>query len=99
VGVGCGSHAQLLAPPRAGSYTGIDLTDYAVECTRRRFWAIGLDGRIQQMDAENMEFPDASFDFVWSWGVIHHSSDTRKALAEITRVLRPGGAVHCDGVP
>jgi SAM-dependent methyltransferase len=42
------------------------------------------------MDAENMEFPEAYFDFVWSRGVINHSSDTRRALAEITRVLWPG---------
>ncbi|MFH1645757.1 MAG: methyltransferase domain-containing protein, partial [Candidatus Omnitrophota bacterium] len=32
-----------------------------------------------------------SFDFVWSWGVIHHSSNTRKILEEINRVLKPGG--------
>ena len=45
------------------------------------------------MDAENLEFQDASFDFVWSWGVIHHSSNTLKVLREIHRVLRPGGRV------
>jgi SAM-dependent methyltransferase len=43
------------------------------------------------MDAEHLDFPDGSFDFVWSWGVIHHSSDTRKILREIWRVLKPGG--------
>jgi ubiquinone/menaquinone biosynthesis C-methylase UbiE len=43
------------------------------------------------MDAEDMEFADASFDFIWSWGVIHHSADTRRVLAEMNRVLRPSG--------
>jgi len=43
------------------------------------------------MDAEKLEFEDNSFDFVWSWGVIHHSSNTRDVLKEIHRVLRPGG--------
>jgi SAM-dependent methyltransferase len=44
------------------------------------------------MDAEEMDFADDSFDFVWSWGVIHHSADTRRALKEVHRILRPGGS-------
>ncbi|MBK7629848.1 MAG: class I SAM-dependent methyltransferase [Ignavibacteriales bacterium] len=44
-----------------------------------------------KMDAEALQFEDNSFDFVWSWGVIHHSSNTRKILEEIQRVLKPGG--------
>lgn len=90
IGVGCGTHAQLLAS-RAKSYTGIDLTSYAVDATTRRFESAFLKGRVVQMDAETMSFPDASFDFVWSWGVIHHSSDTRGILRQIHRVLKPGG--------
>jgi len=43
------------------------------------------------MDAERMNFPDESFDFIWSWGVIHHSANTRKIIKEMHRVLRPGG--------
>jgi SAM-dependent methyltransferase len=90
IGVGNGSHAALLAR-HAKSFIGIDLTDYAVQSTRRRFELFGLPGRVLQMDAEQMSFVDASFDFVWSWGVIHHSSDTGRILREIARVLRPGG--------
>jgi ubiquinone/menaquinone biosynthesis C-methylase UbiE len=44
------------------------------------------------MDAENMEFGNNTFDFVWTWGVIHHSSNTRRVLSEMSRVLRTGGA-------
>ena len=90
IGVGNGSHASLLAS-RAKLFVGIDLTDYAVKSTVERFRVFGLPGRIVKMDAERLEFPDGSFDFIWSWGVIHHSSDTRKILEEIHRVLRPGG--------
>jgi len=90
IGVGNGSHAALLAQ-HSRSFTGIDLTDYAVESTSHRLKAFGLAGTVRQMDAEQMDFADQSFDFVWSWGVIHHSSDTRKILREIARVLRPGG--------
>lgn len=90
IGVGCGTHAALLAAG-AKHFTGIDLTEYAVECTRRRFECFNLKGDIRRMDAEKMEFGDASFDFIWSWGVIHHSSNTSDILAEMRRVLRPGG--------
>ena len=35
------------------------------------------------MDAEQIKFPDDSFDLVWTWGVIHHSANTRKILEEM----------------
>jgi ubiquinone/menaquinone biosynthesis C-methylase UbiE len=90
IGVGNGSHAQLIAP-HCKSYTGIDLTEYAVKSTGTRFQVFGVPGRVMQMDAEKMELPDASFDFIWTWGVIHHSANTGQILAEMNRVLRPGG--------
>jgi SAM-dependent methyltransferase len=90
IGVGNGSHAQLLAK-HAGSFTGIDLTEYAVKSTSERLRVFDLSGTVSEMDAEQMLFPDGSFDFVWSWGVIHHSANPRKILAEMRRVLRPGG--------
>lgn len=90
IGVGHGTHAQLLAQT-AKSFTGIDLTEAAQASTARRFELMCLSGRIMQMDAEAMSFPNASFDFIWSWGVIHHSADTRRVLGEMSRVLRPGG--------
>jgi SAM-dependent methyltransferase len=43
------------------------------------------------MDADQMDFPDAEFDFVWSWGVIHHSPDTERIIRHVWRVLKPGG--------
>jgi ubiquinone/menaquinone biosynthesis C-methylase UbiE len=90
IGVGCGSHAQLLAT-HARSFTGIDLTDYAVHSTSQRMRCFDLDATILRLDAERMSFADESFDFIWSWGVIHHSSDTPSILREMHRVLRPGG--------
>jgi ubiquinone/menaquinone biosynthesis C-methylase UbiE len=90
IGVGIGIHAELLAR-HARSYVGVDLTEYATKSTTRRFELLGLKGSVLRMDAEQLEFPDASFDFVWSWGVIHHSANTRRILEQVHRVLRPGG--------
>ena len=90
IGVGNGSHAQLLAE-HAKSFAGIDLTEYAAKSTAARLNVFGLAGSVQRMDAEQMEFSDKSFDLVWTWGVIHHSANTRMILEEMHRVLRPGG--------
>ena len=94
IGVGQGSHAGLIAP-RAKSFTGIDLTEAAASATRQRLQLYGVaNAKILQMDAEDMSFPDASFDYIWSWGVIHHSADTRRILEQMRRVLRPGGQAN-----
>jgi ubiquinone/menaquinone biosynthesis C-methylase UbiE len=90
IGVGYGSHAQLLAP-FCKSYTGMDITEKASSITAQRLTLSQTKGKILQMDAENMTFPDAFFDYIWSWGVIHHSANTLNILREMHRVLRPGG--------
>jgi ubiquinone/menaquinone biosynthesis C-methylase UbiE len=90
IGVGQGTHAQLLAP-RCKSFVGIDLTSHAAKMTAQRLRLFSLPGKVLQMDAEAMDFADCSFDFIWSWGVIHHSADTRRVLQEMHRVLRPDG--------
>jgi SAM-dependent methyltransferase len=90
VGVGQGTHARLLAS-HCRFFTGIDLTAAAATMTARRLRLSGVPGHVLQMDAERLAFADASFDFVWSWGVVHQSADTQRVLAEIARVLRPGG--------
>ena len=89
--MGNGSHAQLLAT-YAKDFTGIDLTDYGVNSTSKRIEIFGLNNaRILQMNAEELKFEDNSFDFIWSWGVVHHSANPRRILKEIHRVLKPGG--------
>lgn len=90
IGCGMGLHAEMLA--RAGALlTTIDISATSVEATKKRFDVRGLAGEIWQMDAERLDFPDHSFDLVWSWGVIHHSARTGRIIREIARVLKPGG--------
>ena len=90
IGVGLGSDHEQFA--RAGAkLTGIDLTPRAIEHTRQRLALAGLSSELQVGNAEALPFADASFDHVYSWGVLHHSPDTRTAIAEAMRVLRSGG--------
>jgi len=70
----------------------VDLTEAAVEMTRERLALHGLKSELQRADAESLPFPDASFDLVYSWGVIHHAEHPECIVEEIRRVLRPGGA-------
>ncbi len=70
---------------------GIDLTERAVEHTRRRLDAFDLISTLAVGDAERLDFADNTFDRVYSWGVLHHSPNTPKAIAEVRRVLKPEG--------
>ena len=92
IGCGTGVHARLLAEAGA-TLSAIDLTPTAIELTRRRLELAGLTADVREADAESLPYADGSFDFVWSWGVIHHSESTERVLSEIARVLRPGGRV------
>ena len=91
IGCGMGLHTELMI--RAGAkLTSIDLSDMSVEATNRRLTVKGLSARVMQGDAEQLPFDDKSFDFVWSWGVIHHSSCTTRIVRQIGRVLTPEGS-------
>jgi SAM-dependent methyltransferase len=90
IGCGLGTDGAQFAEGGA-DYTGVDLTDAAVDLARKRFELFGLPGKFRTADAENLDFPSESFDLVYSHGVLHHTPETAKAIGEIHRVLRPGG--------
>jgi ubiquinone/menaquinone biosynthesis C-methylase UbiE len=92
--IGMGLGTDLLQFARAGAkVTGIDLTPASVELVQRRFELEGLAVDARVADAEHLPFADGSFDAVYSFGVLHHTPDTQRAIDEIYRVLAPGGRV------
>ena len=92
--IGIGMGADFLRWVRAGAIaTGVDLTERAVNLTRQRLADERLEGVVRVADAEDLPFADAEFDIVYSWGVLHHTPNPPKALAEVQRVLAPGGQV------
>jgi ubiquinone/menaquinone biosynthesis C-methylase UbiE len=92
--IGCGLGTDTLQFARGGAIvTGVDLTEQSVELARRRFEMYGVPGTFLVADAERLPFPDASFDVVYSFGVLHHTPDTGRAIDEVYRVLEPGGEI------
>jgi len=93
VGVGLGADHQKFV--EAGSITtGVDLTPRAIELTKFRLSEFDLDSDLRIANVESLDFPDEEFDLVYSWGVIHHSPDTPKAIEQIYQVLKPGGSTR-----
>lgn len=92
VEVGCGLGTMAMNWARVGArVTAVDLNPTSVEMTRRRFALHDLAGDIRLSDARTLPFADAEFDYAYSWGVLHHSPDLARSIAELMRVLRPGG--------
>lgn len=91
IGVGMGADHQKLAEAGPSSLHGVDLTERAIEHTSTRLAAFGLQSTLALANAEALPFADDSFDYIYSWGVIHHSPNTEQAVREIYRVLRKGG--------
>jgi ubiquinone/menaquinone biosynthesis C-methylase UbiE len=90
--IGVGAGTDFMQWVRHGARaTGIDLTDAGIALARERLALEGREAELLVGDAEHLPFPDASFDIVYSYGVLHHTPDTPKALREVHRVLRPGG--------
>jgi SAM-dependent methyltransferase len=72
-------------------YCGIDISDQAIFRATEQASALSLNNcRFIVMDAENMTFPDQTFDLVYGRGILHHL-DIARCYSEIARVLRPGG--------
>jgi SAM-dependent methyltransferase len=89
---GCGGGTDAMQFVRAGArYTGIDFSPTALELAERRAALEGANARFVEGSVADLPFADASFDLVYSNGVIHHLPETATAIREFHRVLRPGG--------
>lgn len=90
--VGCGMGTDALVFAQEGfDVTGIDLAPSHLELAERLFKLYEVKGRFLEGNAENLPFSDSSFGCIYSFGVLHHSPNTGKAIQEIYRVLTPEG--------
>lgn len=90
VGLGMGSVSQRIAATGA-AFTGLDIAQGPVDIVNRRLALARLPGTAQVGSILAAPFADQSFDFVVSIGCLHHTGDPARAIAEIHRLLKPGG--------
>ncbi len=92
--VGCGMGTIGAGFARAGAdYTGFELSEKSLELAKQKFLLENLKGRFVRGNAEALAeaFPGEQFDLIFSFGVIHHSPNPKKILAEMRRLIAPGG--------
>jgi SAM-dependent methyltransferase len=95
VGAGIGGPARFLAARYGAHVTALDATPRFCAAADRLNRGTGLDDRVQTVcgDALDLPFPDRSFDLAWTQAVSQNIADKPRFVAELARVVRPGGRV------
>ncbi|MFM9995276.1 MAG: methyltransferase domain-containing protein [Phycisphaerales bacterium] len=96
---GCGTGVHSIRAARAGyRVEAVDVSGVALERAAGFARQAGVGDRIrfQRSDVTTLPFADASFDAVFSWGVVTHIPDLEPALRELLRVLKPGGRLALE---
>ncbi len=89
--IGCGAGYDAYQFCKNGAfYTGIDLTPENILLAKKHLFYYGFMPTILELDVEKMNF-DSLFDFIFSFGVLHHTPSIIEALKGIHRALKMGG--------
>lgn len=93
---GCGPGVHSIRAVKYGcKVTAIDISRAMLSEATARVNAAGAMPSVEfeQQDLTKLTYPDASFRFVFSWGVIIHIREVEKALSELSRIVAPGGSL------
>ena len=95
LGCGYGSTARYLASEFGCSVTGTNISRKELDLAHSRSRDAGLDHLLsfRYGDFHRLEFPDRSYDVVWSQEAFLHAADKTGVLSEVRRVLKPGGTL------
>lgn len=89
IGVGSGEEIKKILEKNPGKVVAIDISEKLLEIARSRFPSV----QFVSMDMTHLDFPDISFDFIYSGLAFHYASDWDRLLAGVARVLKPGGTL------
>ncbi len=99
IGAGSGRLLIRLGLERPYRLVALDYAPYSIRAVRANLSAARRAGHVLFGDARSLPVPDAGFDVVLSGGLLEHFRDPAPVLAEMARVLRPGGLFYADIVP
>jgi ubiquinone/menaquinone biosynthesis C-methylase UbiE len=91
---GTGWATELFCRSNAKEVHGIDLNEKWRITVGDRLSKLQLQPNLISGNVLNLPFSDNEFDFVHSHGVMHHTTDWKKGIAEMTRVCKPGGTIY-----
>lgn len=99
--IGAGSGRLLIRLGRERPYRlfALDYAQYAIRAVRENYRRANAEGYALFGDARSLPFPAGSFNVVLSGGLLEHFRDPAPILAEMARILRPGGLFYADIVP
>jgi ubiquinone/menaquinone biosynthesis C-methylase UbiE len=93
-GCGTGIFSIIFATNGAGRVTGIDISEGSLQTARGLKKKFNLENAdFQKQDMLALPFSDESFDIVWAWGTVHHTTDPFRAITELLRILKPSGSI------
>ncbi|QDS93587.1 putative methyltransferase YcgJ [Roseimaritima multifibrata] len=92
--VGIGTGISMSAYPQHAEVVGIDLSNGMLDQARQKIEREGWKHiHVEAMNAEELTFPDQTFDFITTFHVLSVVANPLKMMSEVTRVLKPGGKV------
>lgn len=96
--IGCGRGVGAEIALRTFHVGELVATDIDADMLRLARARLGDRAEVREASADALPFPDASFDVVFDFGIVHHVPRWRDAVAEVARVLRPGGRFYFEEV-
>jgi ubiquinone/menaquinone biosynthesis C-methylase UbiE len=90
IGSGIGLDSYTMAK-HGLAITAVDLTHVAARTASQRFARNTIVGQFAVADAGHLPFSDNNFDYIYSFGVLHHAADTALTIREVHRALKQGG--------
>ena len=91
---GCGPGVHSIRVAKRGFHVcAIDISEAMLRHAKERAQLAAVADKIEffQKDLTNLDYPDNSFKYVFSWGVVIHIPEAGKALDELARIIKPGG--------